>query len=101
MNIDTPEFQRLLDEAYGAAADARRLGYEHGTAGTLYQAESKLIEYINARINPLSYRAIKTWQERCEWDSAEPAVWLMVQAMKEEIAELRSLLATEPAEGAK
>lgn len=41
---------------------------------------------------------VATWQERCEWNSEEPAVWLMHHAMKAEIAELRLVLAArEPA----
>lgn len=35
---------------------------------------------------------IASWQERCNWSSSKPAVQLMHQAMKEEIAELRAEL---------
>lgn len=42
---------------------------------------------------------VKTWQERCDWTSGDPAVMLMVQAMKAEITELRAALASGFREG--
>lgn len=36
--------------------------------------------------------AVKTWQERCDWQSDQPATTLMVDAMKAEISDLRAAL---------
>jgi len=36
--------------------------------------------------------SVKSWQERCSWQSNEPATKLMVEAMKAEIAELREVI---------
>ena len=45
---------------------------------------------------PAPVAAIPTWQARCAWVSDAPATLLMVQAMKQEIADLRAALAAAP-----
>lgn len=64
------------------------------------------LEYVNraALAAPAPAQAagvdIPTWQQRCDWQSSEPATKLMVEAMKAEIAELRAALAATPSEEA-
>ena len=58
------------------------------------RARSNSPEFDGIKAQPASAaQGVKTWQERCDWVSDEPATKLMVEAMKAEIADLRAQLA--------
>lgn len=75
--------------AAGFFAEARRIGCK-GFPDALEMATR---DPVAARELNAKTERVRSWQERCDWQSSEPATKLMVEAMKAEIAELRTVLA--------
>lgn len=77
----------VLDINHDAHAPAALRAYAASCKDTHPQLSADLVAEFGAQ---QEQPPIKTWQERCDWTSGEPATKLMVEAMKAEIAELRA-----------
>lgn len=72
------------------AGALRQFRHNDDSDGVVYAYDREIVDRVFAAGQAAD---VRTWQERCDWHSSEPAVWLMHRAMKEEIAELRAVLA--------
>jgi hypothetical protein len=69
-----------------------------GGSVTIFEQMSRMAEdaakwrEVHEATEKSKYGSPLSWQERCNWQSDEPATKLMVEAMQAEIAELRAVL---------
>lgn len=75
------------------AGALRQFKHNDGSEGFVCAYDREIVDRVFASRRVTN---VLTWQQRCDWVSAEPAVWLMHQAMKAEIADLRAALARAP-----